>query len=107
MPKLNKHSKNQIEKLTNLPYVPEMQFETNLQNVDSIINASLSIVSEDNIKSWVQFGLKMDSLSTSFSYSTESDSLERLEEITKELKELKKELEKLKKNKAKQKSSDD
>ncbi len=108
IPKLNKHSKNQIEKLENLPYVPEIQFETNLQDVDSIIDASISsIVTEDNIKSWVQFGLKMDSLSTSFSYTTDTDSLERLKEVTKELKELKKEMEKLKKNKSKQKSSDD
>ncbi|MFH0736275.1 MAG: hypothetical protein V1773_15825 [bacterium] len=104
---INTHSKVPIIKLRDLPDTPEIQFEANLQNIDSIISASISVVTDENIKSWVQFGLKMDSLSSSFSYVSQTDSLERIQELSKELKQLKKEMEKLKKQKIKIKSSED
>ena len=106
-PNIKAHPNMPIANLPDLPDAPELRFETNLQNIDSIINASINIVTDENIKSWVQFGLKMDSLSSSFSYTSRSDSLEQIQELTKELKELKKEMEKLKKQKSKIKSSED
>ncbi len=82
-----------------------INFDINIEDFDFVNRLTQEVIDEKNLKSWVQFGIKMDSLSSVLAISSIGDSGKDLREVKKELRQLKIELQKLKKQNL-EKSSD-
>ncbi len=74
-------------------------FTFNYDEIGDLVEGSLNVISEENAKTWVQFGLKMDSLGKNINFSVSADSTFDIKELNEELEKAKKELKKLKKQK--------
>nr|HPN37868.1 hypothetical protein [Melioribacteraceae bacterium] len=75
----------------------------NYNDIDEMVSGSLNVINEENAKTWVQFGLKMDSLGENINFSVYGDSTFDLKELNAELEKAKLELKKLKKQKKEKK----
>lgn len=102
MPNNNKNLKipelNINKKEHNFDNKEPINFEINIEDFDFGNKLSKSGLDKKNLNSWVQFGIKMDSLSSVIAISSIEDSGKDVQKIKKELQQLKIELQKLKKH---------
>lgn len=88
---------NVNKKEHNLKGKEPINFDINIADFDFVNKISKTGVDEKNLESWVQFGIKMDSLSSVIAIASIEDSGKDIKKVKKELQQLKIELQKLKK----------
>ncbi len=92
-----KINKSTTVNIPNPPENPGPSFTFNYDDIGDLVEGSINIISDENAKNWVQFGLKTDSLGNRISFNFQSDSTFDVKKLKEELEKAKIELKKYKK----------
>lgn len=96
-PPKNKINNKSTVTIPNPPEKVNNTFTFNYDDIDGLVEGSINIISDENAKNWVQFGLKADSLGSKFNFNIQSDSTFDVKKLKEELEKAKIELKKYKK----------